>query len=179
MSRIGKQPIQLPSGVDVQINGSTVMVKGPNGELTHTFPAVMTIDQDDGTLTVVRPSDAQEHRALHGMTRALIQNMVTGVSSGFEKVLEVEGVGYRSEMSGANLVLYVGYSHPVQIEPPAGIEFKSENRGREIRVRGFDKQAVGQIAANIRSVRPPEPYKGKGIRYQGEIVRRKAGKTGK
>ncbi len=179
MSRIGKQPIQLPSGVDVQINGSTVMVKGPNGELAHTFPAVMTIDQDDGILTVVRPSDAQEHRALHGMTRALIQNMVTGVSTGFEKVLEIEGVGYRSEMAGANLVLYVGYSHPVQIEPPEGIEFKSENRGREIRVRGFDKQAVGQIAANIRKVRPPEPYKGKGIRYQGEIVRRKAGKTGK
>jgi large subunit ribosomal protein L6 len=113
------------------------------------------------------------------MTRALIQNMVTGVSMGFEKVLEIEGVGYRSEMSGDNLVLYVGYSHPVQIEPPEGIEFKSENRGREIRVRGFDKQAVGQIAANIRKVRPPEPYKGKGIRYQGEIVRRKAGKTGK
>jgi large subunit ribosomal protein L6 len=179
VSRIGKQPINIPAGVDVQIKGSTIKVKGPKGELAQTFPVAMSIAQDDGVLTVSRPSDEKNHRALHGMTRALIQNMVTGVSMGFEKVLEVEGVGYRSEMSGANLVLYVGYSHPVQIEPPDGIEFKSENRGREIRVRGFDKQAVGQIAANIRKVRPPEPYKGKGIRYQGEIVRRKAGKTGK
>lgn len=179
MSRIGRQPIQIPSGVDVQVSGSTVMVKGPKGELAHTFPAAMSIGQDDGVLTVSRPSDEKEHRALHGMTRAVIQNMVTGVSTGFEKILEVEGVGYRSEMSGATLVLYVGYSHPVQIEPPAGIEFASENRGREIRVRGYDKQNVGQVAANIRKVRPPEPYKGKGIRYQGEIVRRKAGKSGK
>ncbi|HUF40089.1 MAG TPA: 50S ribosomal protein L6 [Anaerolineales bacterium] len=179
MSRIGKQPIEIPAGVDVQIKGSNVKVMGPKGELAHTFPAVMSIEQDDGILTVDRPSDAKEHRSLHGMTRALIQNMVTGVSTGFEKILEVEGVGYRSEMSGSNLVLYVGYSHPVEIEPPDGIEFESENRGREIRVRGFDKQAVGQMAANIRKVRPPEPYKGKGIRYKGEIVRRKAGKSGR
>jgi large subunit ribosomal protein L6 len=165
--------------VDVQIKGSTVKVKGPKGELAHTFPAAMSIAQDDGTLNVTRPTDEKNHRALHGMTRALIQNMVTGVSTGFEKILEIEGVGYRSEMSGANLVLHVGYSHPVEIEPPAGIEFSSENRGREIQVRGFDKQAVGQVAANIRKVRPPEPYKGKGIRYQGELVRRKAGKSGK
>jgi len=179
VSRIGKQPINIPPGVDVQIKGSTVKVKGPKGELAHTFPAAMSIAQDDGTLNVTRPTDEKNHRALHGMTRALIQNMVTGVSTGFEKILEVEGVGYRSEMSGDNLVLYVGYSHPVEIEPPAGIEFGSENRGREIRVRGFDKQAVGQVAANIRKIRPPEPYKGKGIRYQGELVRRKAGKSGK
>ena len=179
MSRIGRQPIQIPSGVDVQIDGSSVKVKGPKGELAHTFPAVMSIDNADGTLTVIRPSDEKEHRALHGMTRAVIQNMVTGVSTGFEKVLEVEGVGYRSEMSGANLLLYVGYSHPVEVVPPPGIAFQSENRGREIRVSGFDKQAVGQVAANIREVRPPEPYKGKGIRYKGEIVRRKAGKSGK
>jgi large subunit ribosomal protein L6 len=179
MSRIGKQPIEIPTGVDVQIKGTTVKVMGPKGELAHTFPAVMSIEQDDGILTVARPSDEKEHRSLHGMTRALIQNMVTGVSSGFEKILEVEGVGYRSEMSGSNLVLHVGYSHPVEIEPPDGIEFESENRGREIRVRGFDKQAVGQIAAIIRKVRPPEPYKGKGIRYRGEIVRRKAGKSGR
>jgi large subunit ribosomal protein L6 len=165
--------------VDVQVKGSTIKVKGPRGELAHTFPAAMKIQLEEGVLTVARPSDEQEHRALHGMTRAIINNMVTGVNTGFTKVLEVEGVGYRSEMQGANLVLYVGYSHPVEIEPPAGIEFESENRGREIRVHGFDKQAVGQVAANIRKVRPPEPYKGKGIRYQGEQIRRKAGKSGK
>jgi large subunit ribosomal protein L6 len=179
VSRIGKLPITLPAGVDVQIKGSTVKVKGPKGELAHTFPAAMKIKLDEGVVTVSRPSEAQEHRALHGMTRALLNNMVTGVSSGFQKILEVEGVGYRSEMQGSNLVLFVGYSHPVEIEPPTGIEFQSENRGREIRVLGYDKQAVGQVAANIRKVRPPDPYKGKGILYQGEIVRRKAGKSGK
>ena len=179
MSRIGKMPINIPSGVEVQIKGSTVKVKGPKGELAHTFPGAMTIKNDDGVVNVIRPSEQKEHRALHGMTRALIQNMVTGVSDGFSKILEVEGVGYRSELSGKNLVLHVGYSHPVEIEPPAGITFESENRGREIRIYGFDKQAVGQVAANVRKVRPPEPYKGKGIRYQGEYVRRKAGKSGK
>ena len=179
MSRIGKMPINIPSGVEVQVKGSTVKVKGPRGELAHTFPGVMQIKSEDGEVNVSRPTDQKEHRALHGMTRALIQNMVTGVSDGFTKILEVEGVGYRSEMSGDNLVLYVGYSHPVEIEPPHGISFESENRGREIRVHGYDKQAVGQVAANIRKIRPPEPYKGKGIRYQGEIVRRKAGKSGK
>ena len=179
MSRIGKMPITIPSGVDVQVKGSTVTVKGPKGELTHTFPVEMEIKKDDGTVNVDRPSDQKEHRALHGMTRALIQNMVTGVTDGFTKVLEVQGVGYRSEMSGKTLVLHVGYSHPVEVEPPDGITFESEDRGREIRVHGFDKQAVGQVAANIRKIRPPEPYKGKGIRYMGEIVRRKAGKSGK
>lgn len=179
MSRIGKLPISIPTGVDVKVSGSTVKVKGPKGELAHTFPAAMKIKMEESVLTVGRPSDEQQHRALHGMTRALINNMVMGVSQGFTKILEVEGVGYRSEMSGANLVLFVGYSHPVEIVPPEGISFESENRGREIRVHGYDKQAVGQVAANIRKIRPPEPYKGKGIRYQGEIIRRKAGKSGK
>lgn len=179
MSRIGKLPITIPAGVNVEVDGSTVKVNGPRGELMHTFPPAMTIQVDEGVLTVGRPSDLQEHRALHGMTRALINNMVTGVSAGFTKVLEVEGVGYRSEMQGSTLVLYVGYSHPVPVVPPPGIEFQSDNRGREIRISGFDKQAVGQVAANIRKIRPPEPYKGKGIRYQGEVIRRKAGKSGK
>lgn len=179
MSRIGKLPINVPAGVEVKVSGSTVKVKGPKGELSHTFPAAMKISLDEGVLTVARPTEEKEHRALHGMTRALINNMVTGVSEGFLKILEVEGVGYRSEMSGDNLVLHVGYSHPVEFVPPEGIKFQSENRGREIRVSGYDKQAVGQIAANIRKIRPPEPYKGKGIRYQGEYIRRKAGKSGK
>lgn len=179
MSRIGKLPINVPAGVEVKVSGSTVKVKGPKGAISHTFPAAMKISMDEGVLTVARPTEEKEHRALHGMTRALINNMVTGVSEGFTKVLEVEGVGYRSEMSGDNLVLHVGYSHPVEFIPPEGIKFESENRGREIRVHGYDKQAVGQIAANIRKIRPPEPYKGKGIRYQGEQIRRKAGKSGK
>ncbi len=179
MSRIGKLPVNIPTGVDVKVSGSTVKVKGPKGELAHTFPAAMKIKMEESVLTVSRPSDENEHRALHGMTRALINNMVMGVSEGFMKVLEIEGVGYRSEMSGKNLVLHVGYSHPVEVVPPEGIEFQSENRGREVRVLGYDKQAVGQVAANIRKVRPPEPYKGKGIRYQGEYIRRKAGKSGK
>lgn len=179
MSRIGKLPINIPADVNVKITGSTVEVKGPLGKLMHTFPAVMKINVDDGILTVSRPTDEKEHRALHGMTRALINNMVVGVKEGYLKVLEIEGVGYRSELSGKNLILHVGYSHNVEIVPPEGIEFESENRGREIRIRGYNKQVVGQVAANIRKVRPPEPYKGKGIRYQGEHIRRKAGKSGK
>jgi len=179
MSRIGKMPIKIPEKVEIKIRGSHVNVKGPRGELSHTFPPSMSIHLDDGELTVSRPTDEREHRALHGMTRALINNMVTGVSDGFERVLEIQGVGYRSEMSGDNLVLYVGYSHPVEMEPPVGIQFEVDNRGREVRVKGYDKQAVGQVAANIRRVRPPEPYKGKGIRYMGEYVKRKAGKSGK
>lgn len=179
MSRIGRLPVPVPKGVDVKIKGSHVKIKGPKGELEHVFPAAMKIEIQDENITVARPSDAQEHRALHGMTRALINNMVQGVNSGFEKILEINGVGYRAEMQGAKLVLHVGYSHPVVIEPPNGISFEWDNRTRQVKVMGHDKQLVGQIAANIRKVRPPEPYKGKGIKYLDERIRRKAGKAGK
>lgn len=179
MSRIGRMPVVLPEGVDVKIKGSYVHVKGPKGEMEHTFPEEMKISLDDGTIIVERPSDEQKHRALHGMTRALINNMVVGVSSGYEKVLEINGVGYRAEVQGDNLVLNVGYSHPVIIEPPEGIRFEVDARTRQIVVKGYDKQAVGQVAADVRKVRPPEPYKGKGIKYLDERIRRKAGKAGK
>jgi len=179
VSRVGQMPITVPSGVDVIIKGSHVRVKGPKGQMEHTFPAAMDISQKDGIVTIERPSDERTHRALHGMTRALINNMVTGVSTGFEKVLEINGVGYRAEMAGDNLVLHVGYSHPVEVEPPEGISFELDNRTRQIKVMGYDKQSVGHIAANIRKVRPPEPYKGKGIKYLDERIRRKAGKAGK
>lgn len=179
MSRIGRMPIVVPDGVDVEIKGTRVHVKGPKGEMVHTFPSSMDISFDDGEVTVKRPSDDREQRAFHGMTRALINNMVVGVSDGFEKILEINGVGYRAELDDKNLVLNVGYSHPVVINPPEGIEFEVENRSRQIKVMGYDKQAVGEIAAVIRKVRPPEPYKGKGIRYVGEHIRRKAGKAGK
>ena len=179
MSRIGRMPVAVPTGVDVQIKGSLVKVKGPKGEIEFSFPAEMEISLEKGEITVQRPSDERTHRALHGMTRALINNMVVGVSTGFEKVLEVNGVGYRAEVSGDNLMLYVGYSHPVVIEPPGGITFEVDTRTRQIKIIGFDKQLVGQIAADIRKVRPPEPYKGKGIKYLDEKIRRKAGKTGK
>jgi large subunit ribosomal protein L6 len=179
VSRVGKMPITLPDGVDVTIKGSNVRVKGPKGQMNHTFPAAMEISLENGIITVERPSDERTHRALHGMTRALINNMVTGVSSGFEKVLEINGVGYRAEMEGNNLVLHVGYSHPVKVEPPEGISFEVDSRTRQIKVMGYDKQSVGHIAANIRKVRPPEPYKGKGIKYLDERIRRKAGKAGK
>ena len=179
MSRVGQMPITVPSGVDVTIKGSHVRVKGPKGQMEHTFPAAMEISQKEGIVSIQRPSDERTHRALHGMTRALINNMVTGVSTGFEKVLEINGVGYRAEMAGNNLVLHVGYSHPVEVEPPEGISFEVDNRTRQIKVMGYDKQSVGHIAANIRKVRPPEPYKGKGIKYLDERIRRKAGKAGK
>ena len=177
MSRIGQMPVEVPQGVDVEIKGPHVRVKGPKGQLEHTFPAAMDISMDSGQVNVKRPSDVGTHRALHGMTRALINNMVVGVSQGFEKVLEVNGVGYRAELSGKNLVLNVGYSHPVEIEPPDGISFDVDTRARTIKVQGYDKAVVGQVAADIRKVRPPEPYKGKGIRYDDEIVRRKQGKA--
>ena len=179
MSRIGRMPVVLPDGVEVQIKGSHVRVKGPKGELQHTFPADMKISLDDGEVNVKRPSDAKQHRSLHGMTRALINNMVVGVSTGFEKILEVNGVGYRAELSGKNLVLNVGYSHPVEVEPPEGINFEVDTRTRQIKIAGYDKQVVGQVAADIRKIRPPEPYKGKGIKYLEERIRRKAGKAGK
>lgn len=179
MSRIGRMPVVVPTGVEVQIKGSQVKVKGPKGEIERSFPTGMEISLDNGEITVQRPSDERTHRALHGMTRALINNMVVGVSAGFEKVLEVNGVGYRAEVTNDNLILSVGYSHPVVIEPPGGIAFQVDTRTRQIKVMGFDKQLVGQVAADIRKVRPIEPYKGKGIKYLDEKIRRKAGKTGK
>ena len=179
MSRIGLMPVVIPDGVDINIKGSNVKVKGPKGELEHTFPADMEIKLDNGEVKVSRPTDEPRHRALHGMTRALINNMVVGVSSGFSKVLEINGVGYRAVVDGKDLVLNVGYSHPVKVEPPEGIEFEVDERTRQITVKGYDKQVVGHIAADIRKVRPPEPYKGKGIKYLGERIRRKAGKAGK
>lgn len=180
MSRIGKMPIPLPKGVSVDIKGSDVTVKGSKGTLSSTFDRDMKIEQNDGELVVQRPTDSREHRAIHGLTRALLNNMVHGVSEGFSRRLEIEGVGYRSEMKGQTLVLHVGYSHPVEVEPPTSdTSFAVENRGRLIIINGIDKQVVGEIAAKIRKTRPPEPYKGKGIRYQGEHVRRKAGKAGK
>jgi len=172
-------PVVIPATVDVQIDGSHVRVKGPKGELEHTFPPGVEITKDDGVLSVSRISDERTYRALHGMTRALINNMVVGVSTGFEKVLEINGVGYRAEISGSNLVLHVGYSHPVVVEPPEGISFEVDPRTRQVKVLGYNKEAVGQMAADIRKIRPPEPYKGKGIKYLDEKIRRKAGKTGK
>lgn len=180
MSRIGKMPITLPKGVSVEIKGSDVTVKGSKGTLSSSFNRDMKIEQNDGELVVARPTDSREHRAIHGLTRALLNNMVMGVSEGFSRRLEIEGVGYRSEMKGQTLVLHVGYSHPVEVEPPTKeTSFTVENRGRLIIIDGIDKQVVGEIAAKIRKTRPPEPYKGKGIRYQGEYIRRKAGKAGK
>lgn len=179
MSRIGKQPIPIPDKVQVKIDGSTVAVKGPKGELSYTFSPEIAIKQEEKQIVVTRPSDDRRHRALHGTTRALLANMVTGVSKGFERTLVVEGVGYRGEMDGKKLVMYLGYSHNIPLEPPKDVEFVVEDRGHIIRVRGTDKQVVGELAAYIRKLRPPEPYLGKGVRYQEEIIRRKAGKAGK
>jgi large subunit ribosomal protein L6 len=179
MSRVGKAPIQLPKDVVVDIQGEVVSVKGPKGSLSQSFIHGMNISIEDGVMRVTRPSDSRQDRSIHGLTRSLLNNMVTGVSSGFTKVLLIEGVGYRAEMSGDNLVLFVGYSHPVTMVPPAGISYAVEERGRKVTVSGIDKELVGEIAAQIRKKRPPEPYKGKGIRYEKETVRRKAGKTGK
>jgi large subunit ribosomal protein L6 len=179
MSRIGGKPIVVPSGVTITIGKKNdVTVKGPKGELSSSFSPRMQISQEDGALTVARPNDERENKALHGLTRTLLNNMVVGVTDGFTKNLEIHGVGYRAQMSGKNLVLNVGYSHPVQMVPPDGITFAVEANTR-VSVSGIDKQVVGEQAAKIRIVRPPEPYKGKGIRYQGEYVRRKAGKAGK
>ena len=175
MSRIGKQPIELPSGVNVAISPGRVQVNGPLGELSQNVPARMQIEHAEGTIKVARPTERGEDRALHGLTRTLIANMVEGVTKGFEKKLEIQGVGYRAAMSGSDLELQVGYSHSVKIKPRQGIEFEVPVP-TQIVVRGIDKQLVGQTAAEIRKVRPPEPYKGKGIRYEGEYVRRKVGK---
>jgi len=177
MSRIGRKPIPVPAGVTVTIDGSTVKVKGPKGELQREFRPEIGIEQNDGELQVTRPSDSKEHRALHGLTRALLANMVEGVTAGFRRTLEIIGVGYRAEKKGDALVLTVGYSHQVTYPQPAGITI-STTAPTVVVVEGIDKAMVGQVAAEIRAVRPPEPYKGKGIRYQGEQVRRKAGKAG-
>jgi len=178
VSRIGRQPVVIPKGVTVQVEGNTVRVKGPKGELVRLLHKDITVSVEGDQVTVTRPSDIDEHRALHGLTRSLVANMVQGVSTGFEKALELVGVGYRASKAGRKLVLSVGFSQPKEIDPPAGIEFDVPNPAAVI-VKGPDKEAVGQIAANVRKVRPPEPYKGKGIRYLGEAVRRKAGKAGK
>ena len=178
MSRIGKMPITLPKGVEVRIDGNTVTVKGPKGELARDILPEIAIKQEDGQLLVSRPTDQQRHRAMHGLTRTLVDNMVRGVSEGFSKTLEMQGVGYRAQMQGNDLQLSIGFSHPVTVPPPAGIEFEVEGTSRIV-VKGINKEQVGQIAADVRKIRPPEPYKGKGIRYLGEYVRRKAGKAGK
>lgn len=178
MSRIGKLPISLPDKVTVDIKEDNIVtVKGAKGELTSAFNKKMTIEQQDGVVTVGRVNDTKEVRALHGLTRALLNNMITGVSTGFEKTLEIVGVGYKVQLSGTKLVFGLGYSHPVEFEQPEGIIFESPN-ANTIVIKGIDKQQVGQIAANIRTLRPPEPYKGKGIKYKDEVVRRKVGKTG-
>lgn len=179
MSRIGRMPVEVPSGVDVKITGSHVKIKGPKGEMEFTFSPSIELSFKDSEINVTRPSDAREMRSLHGTTRALIQNMVTGVTDGFQKELQLVGVGYRANMEGNNLVLNVGYSHSVDVEPPQGITFEVGDRAQQIFISGIDKQKVGQITADIRKVRPPEPYKGKGIRYKDEYIRRKAGKAGK
>jgi large subunit ribosomal protein L6 len=172
-------PVTVPSGVQVDIQGLYVRVKGPKGLIERTFAPGVTIKMEDSNVVVTRESEAPAIRALHGTARALINNMVTGVSAGYTRMLEIDGVGYRAEMSGKNLMLYVGYSHPVQMPPPDGITFDVDTKTRQIKVSGYDKEQVGQVAANIRSIRPPEPYHGKGIRYAGEKIRRKAGKSGK
>ncbi len=179
MSRIGRMPVEIPGGVQVEVKGKNVRVKGPKGELQRTFSNIIGIAMENNQLVITRNSDEPSERALHGTTRAVLANMVHGVSKGFEVVLEVEGVGYRAEMEGKNLALYVGYSHPVKVEPPAGISFETDTKTRQIKILGFDKELVGQTAADIRNVRPPEPYHGKGLRYLGEHIRRKAGKAGK
>ncbi|MCL6433105.1 MAG: 50S ribosomal protein L6 [Leptolyngbyaceae cyanobacterium HOT.MB2.61] len=178
MSRIGKRPINIPNKVTVTIDGQSVTVKGPKGELSRVLPGEVVVSQDGETLLVKRRDDSRTARQRHGLCRTLVANMVEGVSQGFQKRLEIQGVGYRAQVQGRNLTLNMGYSHPVQIEPPEGIQFAVENNVNVI-VSGIDKEVVGNTAAQIRAVRPPEPYKGKGIRYAGEFVRRKAGKAGK
>jgi large subunit ribosomal protein L6 len=178
MSRIGKLPIPVAKNVQVDVDGATVKVKGPKGELVRSFPVGISFQNDGTTITVVRPNDEKKSRALHGLSRSLLANMVIGVADGYTKTLELQGVGYRATQAGEKVTLAVGFSHPVEIVPPAGIKLEVEGTTK-VHVRGIDKELVGQVAANIRKVRKPEPYKGKGIRYLGEKVRRKAGKAGK
>jgi large subunit ribosomal protein L6 len=177
MSRIGKRPVSLPNGVSVAIDGGTLTVKGPKGTLSRTLPADISVSTEDGVINVSRPSDSTHHKSLHGLTRTLVANMVEGVSNGFTRALEIQGVGYKAEPRPTGINLVVGLSHQVEIKAPEGIKLVVESPTL-VKVEGIDKELVGQVAAEIRRVRPPEPYKGKGIRYQGEQVRRKAGKTG-
>jgi len=185
MSRIGKRPISVPKGVEIQVTDENyVTVKGPKGVLEQQLPAAMSFEREADTLTVVRPSDNREHRSLHGLTRSLLANMVIGVTDGYQRILEISGVGYRASREGKNIVLQVGFSHPIRVVPPEGVTFevidrRSANEPQAVIIRGIDKQVVGEEAAKLRGLRPPEPYKGYGIRYRGEKVRRKAGKTGK
>jgi large subunit ribosomal protein L6 len=178
MSRIGRLPVPIPSGVEVTINGRKVVVKGPKGELSHTVAEPIEVTQSDGTITVTRPNDEGEVRALHGLSRSLVANMVTGVTQGYSKRLEIVGVGYRVQQRGANLEFALGFSHPVTVNAPEGITLRVETPTRLV-VEGIDKQQVGEVAANIRKLRKPDPYKGKGVRYEGEQIRRKVGKAGK
>jgi large subunit ribosomal protein L6 len=177
MSRIGKKPVAVPKGVTLDLVGNTVAVKGPKGELRRTLHPAMQLALADGNFTVARPSDEPKHKALHGLSRTLVQNMIDGVTKGFSKTLEIQGVGYKAEAKPYGVNLIVGYSHPVKYEAPKGIKISVENN-TVVKIEGADKEIVGQVAAELRAVRPPEPYKGKGVRYQGEQVRRKAGKTG-
>jgi large subunit ribosomal protein L6 len=179
VSRIGRLPVVVPNGVQIDVQGSAIHVKGPKGELKRSFSSLIDIAMENGQVVITRKSDNAAERALHGTTRAVIANMVHGVSSGFEILLQVEGVGYRAELQGKDLALFVGYSHPVKMEPPTGISFEVDLKTRQIKVLGYDREVVGQTASEIRRVRPPEPYHGKGIRYVGEKIRRKAGKAGK
>ena len=178
MSRIGRLPITVPSGVDVTIDGRNVTVTGPKGSLSRALHPDMTLSREDGTLVVTRPTEQKTHKQLHGLTRTLVNNMVVGVTDGYRKGLEITGVGYRAALNGRRLTLNLGYSHPIEIDPPEGISFEVENPTR-LAVVGIDKELVGQIAAKVRQTRKPEPYKGKGVRYSGEYIRRKAGKAGK
>lgn len=178
MSRVGKRPVAVPVGVEVKLDGHTMSVSGPRGTLERRLHTAMDVAVEGNVITVSRPTDNRQHRALHGLTRSLVANMVTGVTDGFRRTLEIVGVGYRATKQGRKLVLTVGYSHPVEIDPPEGVDIEVPSTTVVV-VTGADKEKVGQTAANIRAVRPPEPYKGKGIRYQGEVVRRKAGKVGK
>jgi len=179
MSRVGRLPVQIPAGVKVNIEGSTVNVKGPKGELTQTFDPMLTITADKNQVNVKAPETTKLYDAKHGLTRALIHNMVVGVTDGFKRNLEIDGVGYRAELQGKNLVLTVGLSHTVTVQPPEGITFTVDKTQRLVAIDGADRQVVGEVAAKLRTIRPPEPYKGKGIHYQGEKIRRKAGKAGK
>ncbi|MGI6433812.1 MAG: 50S ribosomal protein L6 [Syntrophomonadaceae bacterium] len=177
MSRIGKKPIEIPAGVTIKIDAGNIIVTGPKGSLSQHIPGEIMIKQEDNNLVVARPSDSKQNRAFHGLTRALAANMVQGVSAGFERKLELVGVGYRAQLQGKKLVINIGFSHPVEIDPPEGIEFEVPAATR-ITVKGIDKQLVGNTAAHIRAIRKPEPYKGKGIKYDNEVIRRKAGKSG-